>query len=86
MNELRERFNSDSIRASTLKDGVRAIEQQMARQGLGMRGDIREADARVDYQLKEAMDYIRKGDVEQARQALQYAEGSMAQLAKFLGR
>ena len=43
LNELRERYNSDSIRAATAKDGLASIESQMARQGLGLRGDIRES-------------------------------------------
>jgi len=40
---LREEYNLLSVRAAAAKSGLRSIEQQMARQGVGMRGDVREA-------------------------------------------
>jgi septation ring formation regulator EzrA len=86
LNELRERYNSASIRASTAKDGLAAIEAQMSRQGLGLRADIREARTRADYQLQEAMSSLRGGDVEAAKQNLRYAENAIQTLEKFLGR
>jgi hypothetical protein len=86
LNEVRERFNNVSIRAAAMKDEMNATAQRMAAQGLTLRGDARTAETQVQYQLNEAMQYIRKGDVEHAKQALQYAEGSMAALAKAMGR
>ena len=86
LSELRERYNSDSIRAATAKDGVASIEAQMSRQGLGLRGDIREARTRADYQLQEAMSALRSGDVEGAKQSLRYAESAIQTIEKFLGR
>ena len=86
LNEVREKFNSISIRAAAMKDEMNATAQRMAAQGLTLRGDARAAESQVQYQLNEAMQYMRKGDAEHARQALQYAEGSMAALAKALGR
>lgn len=86
LNEVRERFNNDSVRAAALKDEINTFAQRLASQGMAMRGDAREAETRTQYNLNEAMQYIRKGDVEQAKQSLQYAEGAMAQIAKALGR
>lgn len=86
LNELRQQYNELSIRATTAKNGLRSIQQQMARQGLNMRGDILAADSRVDYQMKEAMDYIRSGDAEQARTAMEMAQRSLDVIEKFLGR
>jgi serine/threonine protein kinase len=86
LNQLREQFNEISIRASTAKEGLASIEQQMARQGLGLRGDMRETRTRLDYQLQEAMASIQRGDVDGARQNLQYAQRAVETIEKFLGR
>jgi serine/threonine protein kinase len=86
LNQLREQFNEISIRASTAKEGLASIEQQMARQGLGLRGDMRETRTRLDYQLQEAMASIQRGDVNGARQNLQYAQRAVETIEKFLGR
>jgi hypothetical protein len=86
LNELREEYNLLSVRAATAKSGLRSIEQQMARQGVGMRGDIREAETRLDYQMKEAMDSIRGGDADNARRYLQMAGYALQTIEKFLGR
>ena len=42
--------------------------QQIQSQGLGLRRDIIEAQTRLDYQMKEAMDSIRAGDANGARE------------------
>ena len=86
LNELREQFNQLSIRAGGAKNGLRSMQQQMAAQGLGIRGDMLETESRMDYQMKEAMDYIRSGDAEQARTTLQMAQRAVETLEKFLGR
>ena len=84
--ELRERFNELSIRAGTARAGLRSFELQQSRQGLGLRGDIREAQTRMDYQLQEAMASIQKADAEGARQNLRYAQSAVETIEKFLGR
>jgi hypothetical protein len=86
LNEVRERFNNISIRAASLKDEMNTTAQRLAAQGLSLRGDARAAESQVQYQLNEALQYIRAGDVEHARKSLDYAEGSIAQLNKALGR
>ena len=86
MNQLRQEYNLLSIRAGTAKDGLRSLQQQMQRQGLNLRADMREAQSRMDYQLKEAMDSIQNGDAEGARTNLQMAERALETIEKFLGR
>jgi hypothetical protein len=86
LSELREEYNLLSVRAAAAKSGLRSIEQQMARQGVGMRGDVREAETRLDYQMKEAMDSIRGGDADNARRYLQMAGYALQSIEKFLGR
>jgi hypothetical protein len=55
-------------------------------QGFGLRGDIKAASIRLDYVLQEARDSLRNGDVEGARNNLQYAEGTVEKIEKFLGQ
>jgi hypothetical protein len=86
LNEVREQYNELSVRASASKTSLDSITQQMRSQGgLGLRRDIVEAQTRLDYQMKEAMDSIRSGDVNGAREHLQFASGNLQVIDKFLG-
>lgn len=86
LNEAREQYNELSVRASASKTSLDSIAQQMKAQGgLGLRRDIIEAQTRLDYQMKEAMDSIRAGDVNGAREHLQFASGNLQVIDKFLG-
>ena len=86
LNSLRQNYNLLSIRVSSAKAGLRSLQQQMASQGLGMRGDMLETETRMDYQMKEAMDYIRSGDADQARSSMEMARRALEAVEKFLGR
>jgi len=86
LQELRQRFNSLSIRASALKDGLGMMEQRMKQQGFGLRTDMLEARTRLDYELREAMQSIRNGDADAARESLTRGEGFAAKIQKFLGQ
>lgn len=85
LNEVREQYNDLSVRSSAAHAGLDSMAQQIQRQGLGLRRDIVEAQTRLDYQMKEAMDSIRAGDVTGAREHLQYAHGNLDVIDKFLG-
>jgi eukaryotic-like serine/threonine-protein kinase len=86
LNEAREQYNELSVRASASKTSLDSIAQQMRSQGgLGLRRDIIEAQTRLDYQMKEAMDSIRSGDANGAREHLQFASGNLQVIDKFLG-
>jgi outer membrane receptor protein involved in Fe transport len=86
LNEVREQYNELSVRASASKTSLDSIAQQMRNQGgLGLRRDIVEAQTRLDYQMKEAMDSIRSGDLNGAREHLQFASGNLQVIDKFLG-
>lgn len=62
------------------------MEQQMARQGLNLRGDIKQLETRFDYLMQEAMSSIRMGDPVTAKKHLDSAELALQGLERFLGR
>ena len=86
LKELRDRINRVSVRAAAAQAGVRSIEQGVQQQGFGLRGDIKAASIRLDYVLQEARASLQNGDVEGARNNLQYAEGTLQKIEKFLGQ
>jgi hypothetical protein len=86
LNQLRQEYGQLSIRATTARDGLRGLQQQMQRQGLNLRADMREAQTRMDYQMKEASDSISRGDAEQATKDLEMARYAIESIEKFLGR
>jgi serine/threonine-protein kinase len=86
LKELRDRINRVAVRAAAAQAGVRSIEQGVQAQGLGLRGDIQAASIRLDYVLQEARASLQNSDVEGARNNLQYAEGTLQKLEKFLGQ
>jgi hypothetical protein len=85
LSEVRDQYNELAIRASAARSSLDSMAQQIQRQGVGMRRDIIEAQTRLDYQMKEAMDSIRSGDVAGAREHLQFAHGNLDVIDKFLG-
>jgi serine/threonine-protein kinase len=86
LKELRDRINRVAVRAAAAQAGVRSIEEGVERQGLGLRGDIKAASIRLDYVLQEARASLQNGDVDGARNNLQYAEGTLQKIEKFLGQ
>ena len=86
LNELRQDYNQVAIRVGAAKSGLRALQQQMQRQGTDMRGDMLEAESRMDYLMQESMGSMRSGDADNARTSLRMAERSLETIEKFLGR
>lgn len=84
LNQVRNDYNQLAIRAATAKTGLQSLQNQMG--GLGLRADMREAAARADYLMQEAMTAIRSGDIENARRNIDLADRTVEKIEKFLGR
>lgn len=86
LERLREEYNEMSVRAASVKGGMRSLESQMARSGLGMRGDMKTTESRMDYLMQEAMSSIQSGNAAAAKKSLDSAELSLETLERFLNR
>ncbi|HLJ16793.1 MAG TPA: serine/threonine-protein kinase [Bryobacteraceae bacterium] len=86
LERLRDQYNQMSIRAGSVKSGMRSMEAQMARSGLGMRGDMKNTESRMDYLMQEAMSSIQNGDTAGAKKNLDTAEFALEALEQFLNR
>ncbi len=85
MEELRQKFNTLSIRFASAEESVRRLEAAQQRQGVGgIRRDIREAVGRFQYLMKESSDSMVNKNPEAARLNLQMAEKNLERLEKFL--
>jgi hypothetical protein len=86
LQHLREEYNEMAVRAGSVKAGMRSLESQMASSGLGMRGDMKTTESRVDYLMQEAMSSIQHGDIVGAKKNLDSAELALETLERFLNR
>ena len=85
LTEVRREYNSMAISVNSAKESLTSIKDQMAKQGLGLRSDIREAETRMTYLLNEAKDKLKNGDAEGAKHDLEMAQLALNQVEKFLG-
>jgi hypothetical protein len=86
LSDLRQRYADLVRRSAEVKTGLAQVEQQLARQRLGLRRDIVNARSSMDTQLRTAAESIGRADADRAEQSLQYAEAALETLEKFLGR
>jgi hypothetical protein len=85
LTEVRREYNSLAISVNSAKESLHSIKEQMAKQGLGLRSDVREAETRMTYLLNEAKDKLKNGDAEGAKHDLEMAQMALNQVEKFLG-
>ena len=86
INELCERYDALAQRVTAAKDGLRSIKGQMASQGLRLRGDILEAESRMESGRDQAREAISRYDLDSATTDLRIAESAVESIEKFLGR
>jgi hypothetical protein len=83
---LRERIMQMAVRAGALRTSLQNLKQQLASSGLGLRIDIVETEQRLVMQMDAAQAALDRGNAAEAKMKLDYAEGDLEKLAKFLGR
>jgi len=86
LNELEHQIDQASGRAAAVKSSLDVLKQSMSRQGLGMRGDIVAAEARMDNDIAKADGALQNGDGARAKTYLDQAETEISTIERFLGR
>jgi len=86
LNELEHQIDQASGRAAAVKSSLDVLKQSMSRQGLGLRGDIVAAEARMDNDLAKADGALQNGDAARAKTYLDQAETEISTIERFLGR
>jgi hypothetical protein len=86
LGELREQYNLMAVRAGSVKTGMRSLQENIARSGQSMRGDMQTTASRLEYLMQEAMSSIRDGDAAAAHKSLDSAELALETLERWLNR
>lgn len=84
--EAHDRFNDLSARAEADKTGVESIRRQQQAQGLDLRGDILAAMNRLDNDINEANQALKRNDPASADHYMDRADQELSTLESFLGR
>jgi len=84
--EQRELLMLLDTRANAIKGSLQTLQQQQARSGLNLRGDIVTAQQRMELFLNEAESAGKSGDPVAMKKNLTAAEREIEKLEKFLGR
>jgi eukaryotic-like serine/threonine-protein kinase len=82
----RQRMVQLASRAEAINQSIRNLEQQQAKQGVGLRGDMAAARASMEYLMGETKASIDAKDFDAANQSMDLAEPQIEKLEKFLGR
>jgi len=86
LEELDHNLDQLSSRQISVNSSLDALQRQQAAQGLGLRGDIVSAQARVQANMAKAQAAIQAKDPKTAKKYLDLAEPDIEKLEKFLGR
>lgn len=86
LGELEHQIDQASGRAAAVKSSLDVLKQSMSRQGLGLRGDIVAAEARMDNDIAKADGALQNGDAARAKTYLDQAETEISTIERFLGR
>ena len=73
-------------RGRTINTMLDQLRSQQSRMGVGLRGDMLNAQKMMELHLDEAEASLKSGELDQARKELSDAEREIDKLEKFLGR
>ena len=73
-------------RANSVANSLGRMEQQQAKMGVGLRGDMAAARDSMEYLLGEAKNALAAGDADGAKRNMGLAERQIEKLEDFLGR
>ncbi len=85
LREIREQLMLLGTRAGAAKTSLTNLQNQQARQGLGLRADIAGAAQRMEYYLDETEAALKRGDSAAAKKNLDMAERTVSKIESFLG-
>ena len=86
LKQIRRRMSQLAARANPIRSSLDTLARQQAASGLNLRGDIAGARQQMETDMDEAEGNIRDGNLADARESLDHAEGQIEILEKFLGR
>jgi hypothetical protein len=86
LEELDHNLDQLSSRQIAVDASLQSLQRQQAAQGLGLRGDIVAAQARVQANMAKAQAALQAKDPKTAKKYLDMAEPDIEKLEKFLGR
>ena len=86
MGAIRSDYAQLAARANSVANSLGRMEQQQARMGVGLRGDMAAARDSVEYLMGETKGAIAAGDADGAKSNLNLAERQIEKLEDFLGR
>ena len=72
-------------RAASVKASLATLKNSMSQQGLGLRGDMVAAEARLDTDMQKAQQALDAQNPERAQQYIKQADGEVEKLEKFMG-
>ncbi|MCZ2154509.1 MAG: serine/threonine protein kinase [Bryobacterales bacterium] len=81
--QARDAFAKLGIRAGVIQESARALEQEQARLGVSMRGDIRASLKRMEYLMDRTETALNNQDLESANTEMVGAEREIERLEKF---
>ena len=72
-------------RAASVKASLATLKNSMSQQGLGLRGDMVAAEARLDTDMQKAQQALDAQNPDRAQQYIKQADAEVEKLEKFMG-
>jgi serine/threonine-protein kinase len=86
LDQLEQEIDGLAARATAVNNSLDHLQQEQARQGLGLRGDMAARQQSMKSNLAKAQDALEKGDAARARRFSDQAQKDIDALEQFLGR